>query len=72
MAGIAIVASESMKHAASRPSPPLPRPASGSCSMSSASFKPLLAGRRRRPAGDSIRLVMLFASDRPIRNSIER
>ena len=31
MAGICSVASESMKHAASRPSPPLPSPASGSC-----------------------------------------
>ena len=71
MAGIAIVASESMKHAASRPSPPLPRPASGSCSMSSASLNPL-SRAAASTRGDSIRLVMLFASDRPIRNSIER
>ena len=32
---------DSMKHAASRPSPPLPRPASGSCSKISASLRPL-------------------------------
>src|SRR5919202_2761568 len=32
MAGSCIMAMESMKHAARRPSPPLPRPASGSCS----------------------------------------
>ena len=32
MAGSCIVAIESRKHAARRPSPPLPRPASGSCS----------------------------------------
>ena len=44
MAGIASVASESMKHAASRPSPPLPSPASGSCSMSSASLSPFVPG----------------------------
>ena len=31
MAGSCIVAIESRKHAARRPSPPLPRPASGSC-----------------------------------------
>ena len=72
MAGIAIVASESMKQAASRPSPPLPSPASGSCSMQLGEPQPLLPGRRRRPGASSIRLVMLFASDRPIRNSIDR
>ena len=71
MAGMAIVARESMKHAASRPSPPLPSPASGSCSRSSASLNPL-SRAAASTRGDSIRLVMLFASDRPIRNSIER
>ena len=35
MAGISIVAIESRKHAARRPSPPLPNPASGSCSSNS-------------------------------------
>ena len=35
MAGSCMVAMESRKHAARRPSPPLPRPASGSCSSRS-------------------------------------
>ena len=35
MAGISIVAIESRKQAARRPSPPLPNPASGSCSSNS-------------------------------------
>ena len=71
MAGIAIVAIDSMKQAASRPSPPLPSPASGSCSRSSASFNPF-SRAAASTTGDSMRLVMLFASDRPIRNSIDR
>ena len=60
MAGIASVAIDSMKQAASRPRPPLPRPASGSCSRSSASFSPLLPGGgvdqgRQHQVGDVVR-----------------
>ena len=60
MAGIASVASESMKQAASRPSPPLPSPASGSCSSSSASFSPFVSGGgvdqgRQHQVGDVVR-----------------
>ena len=41
MAGICSVASESRKQAASRPSPPLPRPASGSSSKSACKSWPM-------------------------------
>ena len=44
MAGSCIVAIESRKHAASRPSPPLPRPASGSCSSSAEPVEALVVG----------------------------
>ena len=40
MAGSCIVAMESRKHAARRPSPPLPRPASGSCSSRPSQSRP--------------------------------
>ena len=40
MAGICSVASESRKQAASRPRPPLPSPASGSCSSSCSQVEP--------------------------------
>ena len=60
-----------MKQAASRPSPPLPSPASGSCSRGSTSVNPF-SRAASLTTDDSMRLVMLFASERPIRNSIER
>ena len=45
MAGSCIVAIESRKHAARRPSPPLPRPASGSCFKQAEPIEVLLLDR---------------------------
>jgi len=70
MAGYCKVASESMKQAASRPRPPFPRPASGSCSASTLQFWP----SARTPASTKLSspmLSMLLVRARPIRNSIE-
>ena len=71
MAGISIVAIESRKQAARRPRPPLPKPASGSCSSNSnqstfCSLRTFFVMSSRR------RFVTLLASERPMRNSIER
>ena len=44
-AGICSVASESMKQAASRPSPPLPRPGSSSCAQQLVEIEPELSDR---------------------------
>ena len=65
------VASESMKQAAKRPRPPLPNPASGSCSKTCARSQPPF---RSAPSmiGSADRLLMLFCSARPSRNSIDR
>ena len=71
VAGSWSVAMESRKQAASRPSPPLPRPASGSCSSSSSQSIPFICAAFCA-MGSTRRLVTLFASDRPMRNSIER
>ena len=71
MAGSCIVAIESMKQAARRPSPPFPSPASGSCSSNSlqrifSCWTACFVNESRR------RFEILFVSERPIRNSIER
>ena len=65
------VAIESRKQAASRPRPPLPRPASGSISASSAESSPSRC-RAFWTSGSTRRLMMLLASYRPMRNSIDR
>jgi hypothetical protein len=71
MAGSSIVAIESRKQAARRPSPPLPSPASGSSSSKpSQSSEACLT--KSATNGLSIMFVTLLARDRPIRNSIER
>ena len=71
IAGNSIVAIESRKHAAKRPSPPFPSPASGSSSS-----RPSQSRDMRLTAsltmGLSSMFVMLLVSERPIRNSIER
>jgi hypothetical protein len=65
------VAIESRKHAASRPSPPFPSPASGSCSSSESQSRDDCS-TTSLTRGPTLKLVMLLASERPIRNSIER
>ena len=71
MPGMPSVAIESRKHAASRPRPPLPRPASGSCSIISRGSIPCFR-QSRLQSGSSNRFVMLFIRERPIRNSSDR
>ena len=46
MAGSCIVAIESRKHAARRPRPPFPRPASGSCSSTASQSRPFSSTTR--------------------------
>ena len=69
--GTASVASESRKQAASRPRPPLPSPASGSCSRRSARSRPR-SFSAARIGSYSPRFSRLFSSARPMRNSSER
>ena len=71
MAGICMVARESMKHAASRPRPPLPSPASGSCSNTCARS---IFSRSANSwmSGSIMRLLILLGSDRPMSHSIDR
>ena len=71
MAGYCSVASESMKQAARRPRPPLPRPASGSSSISCSRFQPSCS-MARRTSGSAARFIMLLRSVRPSKNSIDR
>jgi hypothetical protein len=71
IAGSSRVAIESRKHAASRPRPPFPSAASGSSSRRPGqSSDPCLTASSTR--GLRRRFVTLLASERPIRNSIER
>ena len=71
IAGISLVAIESRKRAASRPSPPLPRPASGSRSIAPSQSR-RFSSATCLATGSSSRFTMLLARERPMRNSIER
>jgi hypothetical protein len=70
-AGSAPVAIESMKHAARRPSPPLPSPASGSSSRRAIQSR-LLPAAACSMGESSRRFMTLLASERPMRNSMDR
>jgi len=71
IAGRCRVAIDSMKHAARRPKPPFPSPASGSFSSRSGQSR-LLCRTAPSATGVRSRFETLLASERPMRNSMER
>ena len=70
MQGYSSVAIDSMKHAARRPSPPFPRPASGSCSASLRQSCPSDLTSCSTKLCTPM-LMRLLVSERPMRYSIE-
>ncbi len=72
MAGRCRVAADSMKQAAKRPSPPLPERGIGFLLQQVDPIEVLVLDCVLYRLGSSRRLVTLLASDRPMRNSIER
>ena len=68
---IPLVDKPSRKHAAKRPNPPLPRPASGSFSYRLSSFSPISESALRKSSLDS-EVEQIVFRERPIRNSMQR